>query len=111
MPVGGYGGSVAKATIQAMSDNYGTKAKDLIAGLGPSIAQESYQIGPEVAEQFDPKYSIERDGHLYLDVVSANIDQLQAAGVTNIDDLKIDTFTDKRFFSFRRDKVTGRHFV
>ncbi len=101
--------NVANATVEAMSKEFGSKPEDIVAGLGPAITKDSYEIGPEVAEQFEEKYSEERDGQIYLDIVAANSDQLKEAGIKVLDSSGINTFTDKRFYSFRRDKVTGRH--
>ena len=100
---------VAVKTVEAMIKEFGSKPADIVVGLGPSIAQDSYEFGKEDAALFDAKYSYEQDGKYYLDVPAVNLDQLKSLGVGKIDVLGIDTFTDKRFYSFRRDRVTGRH--
>jgi copper oxidase (laccase) domain-containing protein len=35
-----------------MQNEFGTQPKDLIAGIGPSIGPDVYEVGPEVVEQF-----------------------------------------------------------
>ncbi|MDK2979212.1 MAG: purine-nucleoside/S-methyl-5-thioadenosine phosphorylase / adenosine deaminase [Bacteroidales bacterium] len=43
---------ISKHCIGRMQKEYGTQPKDLIAGIGPSIGPEVYEIGPEVIELF-----------------------------------------------------------
>jgi len=100
---------VTAKTIEAMVAEFDCNPSNIAVALGPAITVKNYEIGPEVAEQFGKKYSQERNGKVYLDIISANIDQLKSSGVKHIDNCNIDTFDDKRFYSYRRDKVTGRH--
>jgi polyphenol oxidase len=47
----GWRGTVAKIltkTLDAMSETFGTKGEDIIAGIGPSVSQENYEVGEEV---------------------------------------------------------------
>lgn len=51
----GWRGTVNKmgaVTIKAMADAYGTRAEDVIVCIGPSICQDCYEVGEEVAEAF-----------------------------------------------------------
>lgn len=43
---------MGRVTVQAMSEAYGSKPEDLIACIGPSICQDCYEVGGEVAEKF-----------------------------------------------------------
>ncbi|MDY6799712.1 MAG: peptidoglycan editing factor PgeF, partial [Bacteroidota bacterium] len=43
---------ISKHTIDLMQNAFGTQPKDLIAGIGPSIGPDVYEVGPEVIEQF-----------------------------------------------------------
>lgn len=43
---------MGQATIDAMTREYGTKAQDLIACIGPSICQDCFEVGGEVVEEF-----------------------------------------------------------
>lgn len=74
------------------------------AALGPSIQKQSCEVGEEFKEYFPNELSVE-GGKLYLDVPQANINQLLDAGVKkeNIFALKEDTYSDEKYFSYRRD--------
>lgn len=43
---------MGQATLEAMRREFGTKAEDVIACIGPSICGDCYQVGEEVAEAF-----------------------------------------------------------
>src|SRR6478752_3362883 len=50
----GWRGTVAKIlekTLQQMNLQFGTKGEDLIACIGPSVCQESYEVGEEVVNE------------------------------------------------------------
>lgn len=45
-------GRIGPQTLAAMSAAFGTKPADVYAAIGPSICQDCYEVGLEVAEQF-----------------------------------------------------------
>jgi polyphenol oxidase len=50
----GWRGTVAKIlerTLHSMKENFGTRGEDLVAGIGPSVCQDSYEVGEEVIEE------------------------------------------------------------
>ncbi|MCR5012348.1 MAG: peptidoglycan editing factor PgeF [Lachnospiraceae bacterium] len=47
---------IAGATVHMMSEEFGTKAKDIIAFVGPGICGEHYEVGNDVADEFKKKY-------------------------------------------------------
>jgi hypothetical protein len=56
----GWRGTVAKIlkrTLGEMQSRYGTTGKDLIAGIGPSVCQESYEVGEEVVREVTQAFS------------------------------------------------------
>ncbi len=82
---------VARRSVQAMRERYGSAPRDVIVGIGPSIGADHYEIGEEVAAQFREKYGADsdqilaaRDGKIYLDLWTANALQLKKAGVEQI---------------------------
>ena len=82
---------VAEAAIKGMQERYGCHPKDVVAGIGPSISVDHYEVGPEVAAQFRAKYGQDvervlqcRDERIYLDLWTANVIQLQTMGVEQI---------------------------
>ena len=75
--------------VKAMADAFGSRPKDLVCAIGPSICGDCYQIGEDVAEIFAERFSdcrgqiIRRDerGDIYLDLWQANLQILLEAGV------------------------------
>jgi hypothetical protein len=108
--------NIVFVTIQKMIKEFGTDPSDLIAGIGPSISPEVYEVGEEVWKQFDPEFYVasnpDKAGKKLLDLWNANYQQLIKAGVPaeQIDVARTCTFSDPdRFFSARRDGIkTGR---
>lgn len=46
--------------LKAMGEAFGTQPKDIIAAIGPSICQDCYEVGEEVAEVFRECFSEKR---------------------------------------------------
>lgn len=100
---------VVSATVGTLASAYGCDPRDVHVGIGPSIGPNDYEIG-EAAEHFRPlPYAadvlIERDGHTYLDLWTANRRQLLDAGIAaeHIEVAGVSTYAhENRFFSHRR---------
>jgi hypothetical protein len=43
---------MGKVTIDAMREAFGTKPEDLVCAIGPSICQDCYEVGEDVADEF-----------------------------------------------------------
>ena len=72
---------VAKAAVKAMQDAYGSAPEDIRAGIGPGICGRCYEVGTEVASQFDPSFVRAGEGDRFLlDLEAANKAQLEEAG-------------------------------
>ncbi|MDL2397359.1 peptidoglycan editing factor PgeF [Rhizobium mayense] len=100
---------VLENTIEAMIALGAERAK-IIACLGPSISQASYEVGPEFVDRFvtyDPDYAkyfipSERVGHAMFDLPGLTIERLRKAGAT-AENLDLCTYPHPdRFFSYRR---------
>ena len=81
---------MGQVTAEAMKDAFGSRPEDLIACIGPSICADCYEVGPEVAEEFEhafaPKYHssiLEKkpNGKYQLDLWKANQIVLEEAGL------------------------------
>lgn len=107
----GTASGVAAALVQAMTDA-GAAAATLWAWLGVCAEPERYEVGPEVAEQFDPAYSTAGVGDRKLfDLRAALHAQLLACGLAPaaIEQSPLGTIGDPRFHSYRRDgAMSGR---
>jgi purine-nucleoside/S-methyl-5'-thioadenosine phosphorylase / adenosine deaminase len=112
---------VLESTIDAM-ETLGADRTGIVAAIGPLIRQESYEVGSEFVERFieaDAENGMffipgARDGHAMFDLAGFIRMRLENAGVLMIDDLGIDTYSDERFYSYRRsvhrkESDYGRH--
>ena len=112
---------VLEATVAAM-EKLGAERQGIVAAIGPLIRQHSYEVGAEFvtrftevdAENADFFVPSSRDGHAMFDLAGFIRSRLENAGVLMIDDLGDDTYSDDRFFSYRRsvhrhDGDYGRH--
>ena len=108
---------VATATIDAMCKQYGSNPADIIAGIGPSIGPDHYEIGADVILQVMQKFGDESEGLLksnngkiHFDLWKTNQLLLERAGVGKIEVSGLCTacHTDD-WFSHRAEKGrTGR---
>ncbi len=80
-------------------------AKEIEAILSPGIHQCCYEISAEMASQY-PKRFI-KNGR-FLDIKQIIYEDLQRGGVESIKDYNICTCCDERYYSYRREGVTGR---
>lgn len=48
---------MGKVTLQAMEKAFGTRPEKVKAAIGPSICQDCYEVGSEVAEQFESVFA------------------------------------------------------
>ena len=104
--------NVVPKLIEAMVEEYGVDPANLAAVIGPHHTAATYEFGHDLAENFDKRYIVERGDSIYLDLTLAIEDQLVESGVKKIDDFGVNTFTDERFYSYRRENGdTGRFLV
>lgn len=112
---------VLESTIEAM-EKLGAERGRLVAAIGPLIRQPSYEVGAEFVERFieaDAEHALFfipslRAGHSMFDLAGFIRMRLENAGVLFIDDSGLDTYSDERFFSYRRsvhrkEPDYGRH--
>jgi YfiH family protein len=103
----GLSAGVIEATIEAMR----VPGSRLIAWMGPAIGPRVYEVGDEVRAAFAEKeaFSPARPGHWLLDLYAVARRRLQGRGVERIFGGGFCTYSEpERFFSYRRDGVTGR---
>jgi YfiH family protein len=85
----GWRGTVARvgpAALKKLQDEYGTNPTHVKAGIGPGICGNCYEVGEEVASQFDAQFVRRGAGDRFLlDLAAANRAQLEAEGVTEVD--------------------------
>ncbi len=112
---------VVESTVAAM-EKLGAERNAILAAIGPLIRQRSYEVGGEFVERFiesDAENALfflpsTREGHSMFDLAGFIRRRLENAGVLMIDDTGLDTYSDERFFSYRRsvhrnEPDYGRH--
>lgn len=101
----GAASGIIENTVDKMC-TLGADIKNIHAAIGPSIAQCSYEVGPEFYSEInDETYFIksEKEDHYLFDLEKYVKDKLSANGIVNIDPLGIDTYDKVNdFFSYRR---------
>lgn len=106
---------VIEATVQAMVA-LGARAERIRAGIGPCIAQRSYEVGPEFPALFlaqDPDNEAffapsRRAGHHFFDLPGYVGARLAGTGIKRITCAYCDTCAEAaRFFSYRRATLAG----
>ena len=108
----GLAGGVLENTVAAL----GGEPDELLVWLGPAIGPQSFEVGAEVREAFVTRHAeAERAfvpsanaGKYLADLYSLARIRLAAIGVTALHGGGLDTFSDPRFFSYRRAARTGR---
>ena len=112
---------ILESTVDAM-EKLGAERSGIVAAIGPLIRQHSYEVGGEFVERFiqaDAEHALffipsAREQHSMFDLAGFIRMRLENAGVLMIDDTGIDTYSDERFFSYRRsvhrkEPDYGRH--
>ena len=107
----GLANGVLEATVKALA----TEPSRVMAWLGPSIGQASYEVGEEVHQAFVNRdadsagaFQPARPGHWLCDLSAIARRRLTGMGVSHIGGGGFDTRTDPRFYSYRRDPQSGR---
>ena len=104
---------IALLTLQKMQSAFGSQPQDIVACIGPSISQDSFEVGEEVHQAFvDKGYDMERISRIHpktlkhhIDLWEANRCQLLNFGIPaeQIEVAQICTYIHhEQFFSARR---------
>lgn len=104
---------VLENTVETM----GLPGRDLLAYLGPAIGPSAFEVGDEVRDAFAEQhpnavtaFRQHRQGKWLADLFMLAQQRLRALGITAIYGGTDCTYSDPvRFFSHRRDKISGRH--
>ncbi len=108
---------IATRTVQALQAAFGTRPRDLIVGIAPSIGACCYQIGDEVIARVRQTFAnadalliAQPGGTTHFDLWQANAAQLRALGVEQIEIAGLCTaHHTAEFFSYRAERgSTGR---
>ncbi|NMC45474.1 MAG: peptidoglycan editing factor PgeF [Chloroflexi bacterium] len=109
---------IVSRTVEKMQAMYGSQPAQIIAGIGPSIGVDHYEIGESTAQSVRASFRDHQDvvlrqekgGHLYFDLWQANKILLEKKGLKNIEVAGICTACDmQHWYSHRGEHGnTGR---
>lgn len=108
----GLAGGVIANTVARMA----AAPADLIAYIGPGIGPTAFEVGDDVlhafcanAPELEAAFAPLRPGKWLCDLPRLARDALHRAGVTQVYGGTLCTYSDpERFYSYRRDRITGR---
>jgi YfiH family protein len=107
----GLAAGIIENIVRAMRVSGGS----LMAYLGPGIGRDAYEVGDEVRDDFvrrNPEaaaaFTPRHGGKVLADLYLLARQRLAAAGVGEVHGGGFCTLSEARFFSFRRDRITGR---
>jgi YfiH family protein len=111
----GWRGLVA-GVLEAVVDKLNVPAGQLYAWLGPAIGRHHFEVGEEVREAFIQRLRVNANGFApspsgrwLADLYHLARNHLHSAGVRNIYGGGFCTYSEAdRFYSYRRDRTTGR---
>lgn len=102
--------NIVARTIEEVSAATMFDAAEAFAYLGPSIRACCFEVGEEVASQFDPRYAVRSGAKPHIDLVAFTADVLRSSGLPDerVFDSGLCTRCDGSIFhSFRRDAGGG----
>lgn len=104
-------GGVLENTVDAM-EALGAQRASMVAAIGPTIAQQSYEVDQTFRDQFDESFDRffrpGKTGHWQYDLPAYVTWRLRNAGLEQVDDLGLDTYAlGDRFYSYRRATHEG----
>jgi YfiH family protein len=108
----GLSAGVLENTVRAMN----VEPARLFAWLGPAIGPAAFEVGDDVRDAFvgadagaAAAFAPHGDGKWLADLFTLGRRRLAACGVTRVSGGGLCTVADpQRFFSYRRDRITGR---
>jgi YfiH family protein len=110
-------GGVVEATIERM-EAIGAERGRIRVAIGPCIARNSYEVGPEFPRRFLAEDTTSasyfapalRTGHFMFDLPGYIEHRLARARIGTVQHACYDTVAEEeRFFSYRRSRLRGEH--
>jgi YfiH family protein len=107
-------GGVVENTLTEM-EKLGARRERIAVAVGPVIARRSYEVDQAFFDRFvavdqsnERFFAAGRSGHHQFDLEAFVLSRLAAAGVTRVEPLGLDTYSDPdRFYSYRRATHRG----
>ena len=102
-------------TINKIGDNFNVKPKDIIAVIGPSIANCCFEVGEDLYKRFIKNFPnfkscfLQDEFKKKIDLKRINYLLLEEMGVREIEILNECTKCNPNFYSYRRDKSKSQN--
>ncbi len=114
----GLAAGVLESTLDALRVSYDLRPQDCVAWLGPAIGPRQFEVGGEVREAFcanDPRAAevgfkaASEEGKWLANLEALATRRLHSLGLSEVIASGACTVSEPhRFYSYRRDRVTGR---
>ena len=112
----GLANGIIANTINLLTQKHAINAADLLVWLGPAIGPDEFEVGQDVVEAFLKKDAQMQSGFKKIsadkwlaDIFSLARMDLNMSGIKRIYGGGVCTYNNaNRFYSYRRDKITGR---
>jgi YfiH family protein len=102
--------NIVGETLHTLARETAFDGREAYAYLGPSIRVCCFEVGNEVAAQFESRFVDRGRGEKpHVDLVKMTEALLRERGVRNIVDTRFCTRCNPLFHSYRRDKKSGRN--
>jgi YfiH family protein len=109
---------IGRDTVAAMTSQYGSRPGDILAGIGPSIGPDHYEVGADVIAQVEHAFGTDaasllfyKNGRTFFDLWKANLLVLQKAGVENVQISEICTACNTQdWYSHRAERGRAGRF-
>ena len=107
-------GRIGSEVVRVMREK-GSAPEDILCGVGPSICPECFEVGDDVADRFEaafpscPLRRVNEKGKAIIDLWQVALCQFLEAGILpeHVSFMGLCTKEDTRFYSFRREGLTG----
>jgi polyphenol oxidase len=105
---------LARGVLENAVAAMGVAPDDIVAWFGPAIGSRAFEVGEDVVDAFadadvSARFDVKRQGKWTADLCGIARTKLERCGLRSIHGGSFCTFEDPaRFFSYRRDRETGR---
>ena len=96
---------VIETTLLKMIE-LGGNPKNMVAGVGPHLQIQSFEIAPEMRALFpktESHFFTEENGKIYFDFDAYVIHRLRRSGIETLQSVGEDTYSSPQYNSYRRD--------
>lgn len=96
---------IIENTILKMTE-LGANPKDMVAGVGPHLQVQSFEISSDMRALFpktESRFFTENAGKIYFDFDAYVVYRLHRSGIEKVESVQSDTFPDLQYNSYRRE--------